>query len=241
MEHNEMDDLFRKIIKNDNSDLQKDEVISKKTIWNELEVNQSKKMYPFWRIAAIILFFLWGGTAWFFSNKLNHEKNIFAQLESHHEEVKNSLSAIQEELESFQFSNNQNYNEDKTEMEIPIKSQEVESPPIAKIEVIEKIKLVHDTIFIQPNITTQEIVQIVRDTVFITIPETGETKLANKEDQLIPEKMPTPTPSKIEFVFGKKPLKKPTQQNKLIIINENEVAKKTSKKNSNLISIPLKN
>lgn len=240
MEHNEMDDLFRKIIKNDNSDLKKDEVISQKTIWNELDVNQSKKVYPFWRIAAILLFFLWGGTAWFFSNKLNQEKNIFAQLESHHEEVKNSLTAIQEELESFQSINNNKNIEDKNEIKIPV-SQEEEFPPLAKIEVIEKIKLVHDTIFIQPKITTQEIVQIVRDTVFITIPEKGETKLANKEDQLIPEKMPTPTPSKIEFVFGKKPLKKPTQQNKLIIINENEVAKKTSKKNSNLISIPLKN
>ncbi len=240
MEHNEMDDLFRKIIKEDNTELNDQERASKIDIWNEIEVPSRKRNFHFWKIAAAILLLLWGGTGWFFSKKINHEKYAYTQLQNNYEEVKNKLTSL--ELAD--------YNEaiaNKIEKENSKESDEITETSIAPIiqkEVIEKIVLVHDTIFINQNISPKQLVQMVKDTVFIEVPIKAPfkmTELKNEKEQK-PKNQPTPkTPSKIEFVFGKKPLKKPTQQNRLIIINENEVAKKTTKTNSSLIKIPIKN
>jgi hypothetical protein len=240
MEHNEMDDLFRKIINEDNTELNDQERISKVDIWNELEMPSRKRNFHFWKIAAVILLLLWGGTGWFFSKKINHKKLAYTQLQNNYEEVKNKLSSLE-------LTDNNEATANKIEKENSIESDEITETTIAPIiqkEFIEKIVLVHDTIFINQNISPKQVVQIVKDTVFIEIPVKAPFKmtgLKNKKEQT-PNKQPTPkTPSKIEFVFGKKPLKKPTRQNKLIIINENEVAKKTKKTNSSLIKIPIKN
>ncbi len=240
MEHNEMDELFRKIIKEDNTGLTDQERVSKVDIWNELDVPSRKRNFHFWKIAAVIMFLLWGGTAWFFSKKINHKKQAYTQLQNNYEKVKDKLTSLE-------LTYNNNAITNKIEKVNSNESNRITGnsvvPTIQK-EVIEKIVLVRDTIFINQNISPKQLVQVVKDTVFIEVPVKVPfkmTELKNKKEQ-IPKKQPTPkTPSKVEFVFGKKPLMKPTQQNKLILINENEVAKKTTKTNSSLIKIPIKN
>ncbi len=240
MEHNEMDDLFRKMIKEDISELNDQERVSKIDIWNELDVPSRKRNFHFWKIAAAILLLLWGGTGWFFSNKINHKKQEFTQLQNNYEEVKNKLTSLEFTYKSEELANKII----KENLKEPNKTTETSTIPVIQKEVIEKIVLVHDTIFINQNISPKQLVQVVKDTVFIEVPVKAPfkmTELKNKKEQS-PKYQPKPkTPSKIEFVFGKKPLKKPILQNKLIIINENEVAKKTTKTNSSLIKIPIKN
>lgn len=231
-----MDKLFRKIIEEDNAELNDLEKISMKGIWNQIDVPERKHNFHFWKIAAVILFFLWGGTAWFFSNKIDQENLNYSQLQKDYDEVKSSLTSIQFQLDQINTIA-------QTEKLEPTKSTEnekiISSTPSQK-EVIEKIVLVHDTILIRQNISPQQLVQIVKDTVFIEVPVKVPFKMTEFENK---KEAPNEKelPSKIEFVFGKKPLKKPTKQNRLIIINENEVAKKTIKTNSSLIKIPIKN
>lgn len=240
MEHNEMDKLFRDIINNDKSELKEEEIISKENIWNELDVPNRKRKFHFWKIAAVILFFLWGGTAWFFTNKINQEKQFSNQLEKSYDEVKNSLSSIQIQLEQTKI----NTKGENLEPNISDIKEEFSTIPTPEKEIIEKLVFVNDTIFINESIPLEQLVQVIKDTVFIEVPIQAPIKISqNENEKEIPNEknLKEKMPSKIEFVFGKKPLKKPTQQNKLIIINENEVAKKTNKTNSNLISIPIKN
>lgn len=240
MEHNEMDDLFRKIIKDDNTELNDQERVSKVDIWNEIEVPSRKRNFHFWKIAAVILLLLWGGTGWFFSKKINHEKLAYTQLQNNYEEAKNKLSSLELTYNNEAIANKK----EKENLNEADKITKTSIAPTIQKEVIEKIVLVHDTIFIKQNISPKQIVQVVKDTVFIEVPVKAPFKMTElkNEKNPTPKNQPTPkAPSKIEFVFGKKPLKKPSQQSKLILINENEVAKKTTKTNSSLIKIPIKN
>ena len=148
MEHNEMDDLFRKMIKEDISELNDQERVSKIDIWNELDVPSRKRNFHFWKIAAAILLLLWGGTGWFFSNKINHKKQEFTQLQNNYEEVKNKLTSLEFTYKSEELANKII----KENLKEPNKTTETSTIPVIQKEVIEKIVLVHDTIFINQNI-----------------------------------------------------------------------------------------
>ena len=240
MEHDEMDKLFRNIINEDNFELNDLEKNSMKGIWNQIDVPERKNNFHFWKIAAAILFFLWGGTAWFFSNKINQEKQIFSQLQQNYDEVKNSLTSVQLQLDQ---ANTIAQNENIKPFEQEEKNEMPLSHPIQK-EVFEKIVFVHDTIFVNQNISPTQLIHVAKDTVFIEVPIKASFKMTEFENQLEAPKEKKSTqkiPSKIEFVFGKKPLKKPVQQNKSIIIKDIGIAKKTNKSNSSLITIPIKN
>lgn len=240
MEHNEMDDLFRKIIKEDNTELNDQERVSKIDIWNEIEVPSRKRNFHFWKIAAVILLLLWGGTGWFFSNKLNDDQQAYAQLQNNYEEVNNKLNTLQ-------FTYNQEATANKIGKENAKESDEIvetSNAPIIQKEVIEKIVFVHDTIFINQNISPKQLVQVVKDTVFIEVPIKAPfkmTELKNEKDPTLEGKSNKKTPSKVEFVFGKKPLKKPSQQHNLIRINESGIAKKSNVPNHGVTTIPIKN
>ena len=240
MEHNKMDDLFRKIIKEDNTELNDQERASKIDIWNELEVPSRKRNFHFWKIAAAILLLLWGGTAWFFSNKINHDQLAYTQLQINYEEIKDKLTTLE-------FTYKEEAIENKIEKENLKELDEIveaSNTPIIQKEVIEKIVLIHDTIFINQNISPKQLVKVVKDTVFIEVPVKAPfkmTELKNEKDPTLEGKPNKKSPSKVEFVFGNKPLKKPTQQHKLIRINESGVAKKSNVPNPGVTTIPIKN
>ena len=99
MEHNDMDEKFRDLIRNDDSDLNEQERSSKEAIWERIDSPQKERIiFPFWQIAASVLLLLLGGAAWLFTNKINQQNQHFAQIEKELLETKNSLQTVQQEL-----------------------------------------------------------------------------------------------------------------------------------------------
>jgi len=242
MEHDDLEKKFRDIIRNDQSELNEEEIESKELIWGKLELPQKeKRIFPFWKIAASILFLISIGSLLFFMNQNNLQDRQFAQLNEELIEAQNLLKSVEFELTQLKSKQNTDL---KTE-EITIEKESPKIVELVKKEIIEKLIYQRDTVFIETNPVNTEIIKLVRDTVFIEVPikETPkfvdiETDEKNQNDQLEKEKKKS---QKMEFVFGKKTISKPGKQSS-IIFNDTELAKKTVKSTrSNVLIFPLNN
>jgi len=243
MEHNDLDKLFRDMIHNDDSDLSKPEQDSKVEVWDQLDLpNKSKRVaFPFWKIAAAVLFLLLGGTSWMMINNINQQEEKYVKLEQEYLEIKNSLLAVEEKLNQTKPTvNNEKMNTAPTEAIAQINT----SPTLQK-EYIDRLVPVYDTIWIEKIIQPNENIKLVRDTVFIEVEAKSPAKWTSlennpksSEDSISKKKRP----SKVEFVFGKKDLKKPEQKQSIFLF-DSEVAEKPKKKKrkNRIFSIPNNN
>lgn len=246
MEQDDLDKMFRDLIQNDKSELNEQEQLSKKAIWEEIAMpKKRKKIFPFWQMAAAVLLLLLGGTSWFFINKMNNQETHFAKLEKELLATKKSLQTVQQEFAKLETSKNPEINNNEIAKN---EAAEVEVVTVLQKEFIENIVYVRDTFFIEKNIAAEEKIQLVRDTVFVEVPAKQPTRLVNldtlEKKDLPKEKFSQKKkkPQKMEFVFGKKPLEKPVKETPSFLINGSEVAKKTRKKvKEHKINIPINN
>jgi len=244
MEQDDLDKMFRDLIQNDKSELNEQERNSKKAIWDEIGMpKKEKKIFPFWQVAAAVLLLLLGGTSWFFINKINQQNTHFAQLEKELLLARKSLQTVQHQFATLEANmGSESYNNEIVNDEIA----KVEAVTVLQKEVVEKIVYLKDTVFLEKNIAQKEVIQLVRDTVFIEVPVKRPMRLVDL-DTLKKEDFPREKFSKkkkksqkMEFVFGKKPLEKPSKKNQLILINDSGIAKKSERNNkSNVFTIPI--
>ena len=109
-------------------------------------------------------------------------------------------------------------------------------------EYIEKLVFIHDTIWMEPDLVLAEARTTIRDTVYIEVPAAPNSDWVNEEEVITPSKnkelVKAPQPSSVEFIFGKKPLKKLNQDQGVFIL-ESGIVKKTEKHNNGLITLPI--
>lgn len=241
MEQDKLDDLFRNIIQENQEDLNEAELNSKESVWDRLDIHKKGSPFPFWKIAAALLFLIFSGAMIFNSYNRQQEKNRYIQLETELRQTKAALLATEAQLsdskEALQKSTSS-----------IVKSVEVDSKEKApsRYTTIERVVTIHDTLWIEKAQKVNEVIKLVTDTVFIEVPTTAPSQWVNETskeekaiaiDEEIKEIKKKKTPSKVEFVFGKKPLPK-----RSIKINsfskEGELARK---KDNNLITIPFNN
>lgn len=257
MEHDDLDKRFRNLIQNDDSHLNEHERDSKAAIWDRIDTLQKeRRIFPsaplsdrFWQIAAAVLLLLLGGTSWFFTNKVNQQNQHFAQLEKELLATKNSLQAVQQDFAQLELNQQSNLKNNT----LPRINQPKEVVEVLKKEYVENVVYVRDTVFLEKNILPNlpadkagERIHLVRDTVYVEVPALRPARLVDleKEEETPKEKIfkKKKKSQKMEFVFGKKPLDKPSKKSPLILINEAEVAKKPNRGNkSNVFTIPLNN
>jgi len=241
MEPNELDKLFRDVIHNDASELSPKEKKSKSEIWEQLDLpnKDTAVSFPFWKIAAGILFLLLGGSIGIMLNNLNQQKTKFAQLEQDFQAVKNELFEVEQKLATTEKLMNASQSETIPTELIPTTNTIIEK------ELVDRIVSVRDTVWVEKIVSAKEKIRLVRDTVFVEVPAKSparwtshETKTPVKKDSIQQKKRP----SKVEFVFGKKEMKKPVQKES-IFLWKTDVAKKTKKKKRKnaIFSIPDNN
>ncbi|MCP3932034.1 MAG: hypothetical protein GY705_23420 [Bacteroidetes bacterium] len=231
MEHNKLDALFRNMIRNDDTGLNEQEIISKENVWNQLDVFARKGRFHFWKVAAVVLFLLLGGTSWMMI--MQQEK--FALLQQDFLNAKNALAVIENKLSETTVSKNNNL----TALSDNKEPETITSTKLQK-EYIEKLIYVRDTIWTEKNAPPIENIKFVRDTIFIKVPTTAPTKWAKLEVPETNMAKKQKQPSKVEFVFGKKPFKKPIQKNNFII-NDSGIVEKTEKQSDGLTPISIFN
>jgi len=235
MEHNELDDLFKKSIQGDDSVLNEKELASKKNIWEALEPPQRKRVFPFWKMAAAVLLLILGGASWFFSKKINQQQKDFTQLEERYNNIKTSLDFVQKELEKTNSSLAQQ------KINILPKESSQEKNIITQKEFVDRVVYVSDTVLVENEIISNEKVQLVRDTIYIEVPVKAPSIMVELEkpnegiEETVKKKK---RPSKVEFVFDKKALEKPKQKRKYINVKDTDVANKKKKRKS---IIPINN
>jgi len=243
MEQDKLDDLFRNIIREDDTALNEEERASKEVVWNRLELPKKKSRLDFWKIAAAILFLLLSGTMALLMNHQQMEGQRFSHLELELKKTKHALHLLEGKLNESEIALNEN-------LKSTIENSKIETTDnsIPESKTIEKIVMIHDTIWIGKNIKINEHVRLVKDTVFIEVPAKSPAQWVNEtikeesiEEEIDKKKITKKKkyPSKVEFVFGKKPLAKPKQKLDLFL-NESEFAKKEKKK-GDLITIPINN
>lgn len=237
MEHDDLDKRFRDLIQNDDVHLNEQELNSKEAIWERMDKPQKeRRVLPFWQIAAAVLLLLLGGTSWFFTNKIDQQNQYYAAVQKELLATKNSLQTVQQEFAKLAPATNNKFENNM----FPKVNQPREVVEVLKKEYIEQVVYVRDTVFLVKHILPQEKIKLVRDTVIIEVPTKQPTRFVDLETP--PKRQKKKKSQKMEFVFGKKQLNKPTQKSPLILINETEVAKKTDKNNkSNVFTIPINN
>ena len=227
MEHNELDNLFRKSIQGDDSDLNEKELASKKNIWEGLELPQKKRIFPFWKVAAAVLLLMLGGTSWFFSNKINQQQNDFAQLEMRYNNIKTSLDFVQKELEQT------NLSLAEQKINVLLKKNNQEKNMKVQKEYMDRVVYVSDTVLVEKNILPNEKIKLVRDTIYIEVPAKVPSKMVDmniQKEAPLEKAKGQKKPSKVEFVFDKKALEKPKQKRKYFNVRDTDVANKNKKR-----------
>lgn len=227
MEHNELDDLFRKSIQGDDSDLNEKELASKKNIWETLEPPRKKRIFPFWKVAAAVLFLMLGGMSWFFSKKINQQQNDFTQLEERYNNIKTSLDFAQNALR------NKSTTIAQQKVNVLPKEKKKDVHVIEKKEYVDRVVFVSDTVFLEKNNNPEEKIKLVRDTIYIEVPVKAPSKMVELEipneglEETVKRKK---KPSKVEFVFDKKALEKPKQKRRYFNVKDTDVASKKKKR-----------
>ena len=97
MEHNELDKLFRDIIRKNDANLSKKEQSGKEEVWQKLELPNKRKVFPIWKIAAAILLLLLCGTSFIMLGKINKQEQRYAQLAQEHLKTKEALLLLEKE------------------------------------------------------------------------------------------------------------------------------------------------
>lgn len=238
MEHDELDDIFKNILNNDNSELSEKERASKENIWEAIDRPKKEMKFSLWGIAAAILLLLLMGSSYFFSQKISGQNQKFVELEKKYNSIHTRYIKLEKELQN---------REHHKEVEEVKKIEEVSSnfkntiPKIIERETV----FVYDTIWMEKTIIADPLKVIERDTVYIEVPQKKAKEIVKTEfleSKDLKQKQKTKKPSKIEFVFDKKDRIKPTRKNKILQINENGIAKKTKpKKSGGVITIPINN
>ena len=165
MEQDKLDNLFRNIIREDQSGLNKDERVSKEVIWNRLELPKKKSNFHFWKIAAAVLFLLLSATMALMLNNKQEEGERYSRLKMELEDTKNALFSLEEKLNESEKSFPE---KDKSNIENPIVTTNYQASK--EKEIIEKVVIVHDTIWIEKDQKNNQNVRLVRDTIFIKVP-----------------------------------------------------------------------
>ena len=240
MEQDDLDKKFRDFLKNDDSALNEQELESKEIIWGQLDLPQKeRRIFPFWQMAASLLFLMSIGLVLFFNNKTNLQNQQFTQLQEELMELKKTLNSAEQELAQVKSTQNTNLKID----EIPSSNESPQIVEVVKKEFIEKLVYQKDTVFVESNPLVKETIKLVQDTVFIEVPMKRTPKLVDLETdekpKIDPIKSVKKKSKKMEFVFGKKTIPKPKKQSPFLF-NESGFAKKTEKnKSSNVLLIPL--
>ena len=232
MEHNDLGKLFRDMIQKDESGLTKEELTSKTEICDQLDLPSKGKLvtFPIWKLAAGILFLLLGGSLWMMQSNLKSQATEFANLEQEYELLKNNLAAVEQKLIK------ENSRVDLQETNIKPTKEIIKTNTIFEKEFIDRIVAVRDTLWMEKMVNTPKNIQLVRDTIFIEVPAKSParwTSLESKTPVVNDSISKKKRPSKVEFVFGKKELKR--QEEKQSIFLKTEVAKKSKKKKGNPI------
>lgn len=230
MGHEELDKLFREIIQDDTNELTEQEVGSKAAIWAAIELPKKERVnFSFWKIAAAILFLLWGSTAYWFTNRTAKQEAQLQQWKQIYSTSQEQLKVVQEELKGTKCT---------VLEQSPKKPQEIViSKPI--VQYLDKFVEIRDTIWIEKEFPPEVLVEYIRDTVWVETPvvEKNPSVLVQHESAPIPDIRKIP--SKVAFIFGKQPLQTPTGLRIPLIINEHEITKKTEQHNNGLITVKI--
>lgn len=224
MEHEELDDLFRKALASEEPN-EGTEV--KKKIWNKLDINQTPPKSGRNWLPLIIFFLMAGAIAYLLRDagqvRLQKERleSEMSDLQSEQKSLENELSKMQIRLEQVSKRINQESGLNKSEIEIP--------EPLPT-QVIEKEIRFFDTVYVEKEIPIAGLPQVIyrTDTVFVE----NNSTLAESE----PEKANQPeNPGSIEFVFDKEAVKNfKKKKNKELFIMESGKSQLSDQKRKDL-------
>lgn len=232
MEQEKVDDWFKKQIEEDFRPLSEEERLAKSRVWAALDVPQKeRRIFPIWKIAAAILFLLWGGTVCVYQIQSQEKQVNMAQLTTELHQANEELMAVKQQLQNLEKENKKQAVYATT---APIEMGE------DKIQIIEKQTIIRDTVFVHAPVHIQEKVRMVRDTVFVEVPVEAPVQLVKSETKPLQKTAKERKPKKIQFVFDKPSLPKPQQKNTIRFLNEGQMAKKTKNNHGQLV-IPIQN
>lgn len=232
MEQEKVDDWFKKQIEEDFRPLSEEERLAKSRVWAVLDVPQKeRRIFPIWKIAAAILFLLWGGTVYVYQQQAQEKQINMTQVTTELQQANEELIVLKQQLQNLEKESEKQAIYAAAE---PIKMEE------NKIQIIEKRTIIRDTVFIHAAVNIQEKVRMVRDTVFVEAPLETPVQLVKSESNPLQKTAKKRKPKKMQFVFGKPSLPKPQQKNTIRFLNEGQMAKKTKNNHGQLV-IPIQN
>jgi len=215
MEHNELDKIFREQLEQDSIDLNYEELQSKESVWNGLEINKEEKapikkltQKRWWLLAAALLLLAFGASTIGMLNRLKTQTVAYDKMEKEYDKVAKEFLYVKKQLQTLDQKM-----EVKMQEEINQIKESVALNTEANPQIVEKIIYSKDTIYSIQKVE-QKIEQIVkteyiRDTVFIKLPvaekDTQEIMIA-ESSEISEGKILTKNtqPSKVEFIINNK-------------------------------------
>lgn len=239
MEPSDLDKIFRDQLEEDTSELNLEELDSKESVWDALDINEevqttvnpnnSKK---WWLLAATLLLLTFGAGTIQMYDKLRTHVIEFKKMEREYKKVNNEFNIIKNQLAQV--------NENMTAQIESLKNQEQEvvtTAPKVETQYIETIVYVKDTVYSIERINQPASVEYIRDTIFVKEqkPSNENTALiiASSADQKQEYEKETPSkeivkPKKVTFVIGKEPIEKPKTEKFQIQVNGSAIARKNN-------------
>lgn len=232
MEPNELDKIFKDQIENDSSDLNFEELGSKNSIWGKLEVNQVdakdtpvQKSNQWWKIVAGLLLLGLGTISAVLCSKLQTQNQKYYALENEYKQVGKQVGELTSQIKLLDLKMSE-----KLSNESIATNESIKPIPISvDTQYIEKTIYRKDTIITIQKIQQPEVIRYIKDTIIIkevvpTSPIIATTpRNEQEENNTVTE---TKKPKKVEFVFGKKPIKKPEKKGIQFQLNGSDVARK---------------
>lgn len=239
MEPRDLDKIFRDHIENDSSELNQEELQSRESIWEKLDINHEKdekilsmpakrKFNTLLRAAAVLLLLGLGGLSATLYNKLQMQNEKYQALENEYNQVGEDVANLSTQIQALDQKMSAKLSEDQLQnAAADFASVEDQQSTVVTVEkqYIEKTIYVKDT-----SVRSSEqpaIVQVIRDTVYIK----QELEPSTIASQSKPEEINTETevnqkPKKVEFVFGKKAIEEPKKDKIRIQFNCKDIARK---------------
>ena len=229
-----LDQLFGRLLREDERPMSSEEQQAKNRVWKQLQPVAKRRVFPFWKVAVAVLLLLLGSSSIGLWTQLGERQMALEQLQQELKATQQNLDEVQAQLA------------DRPGSIAPAPSSEAPQVVVeekVKTEYVEKLVYQRDTLWLMPEQVVEQVVQVVRDTVFVEVPQAKGAQYASQEateDSIKMDAKARKRPSKVEFVFRKKAPKKPSKVSDFIIIDSG-VAKKQHKDKKGMKPIPIHN